>query len=84
MIVKASLTSLMIYSLSGCSTLEIIHSPVDCLGLPQVRLQFTQDEANSMSIETVNKIVLMRETYKARINAQCEINLNHDKLHRDK
>ncbi len=81
--VKVSLIFLTIISLSACSTLELVHVPVDCLGQPQINVTFTQQEADTMSIETVKKIALIRNTLKARINAQCNINNKHDRLHGD-
>jgi hypothetical protein len=54
--------------------------PVECLSLPVINVQFTQQEADAIPATAISKIVLMRETYKARINAQCKINLKHDEL----
>ncbi len=81
---KASLIGLMMFSLFGCTKQELIHVPVGCLGLPTVNVKFTQEEADAIPDSAVDKIVLMRETYKARINAQCEINYKHDELYESK
>ena len=78
---KASLIASMIFSLCACSSLELVHVPVGCLGQPVIAERFTQAEADAIPISAVRKIVLMREAYKARINAQCKINAAHDKLH---
>lgn len=80
---KASLIALTISSLFACSSVEIVHVPVGCLGQPVVNIKFTQEESAAIPQSAVDKIVLMRETYKARINAQCEINHNYDKLFKD-
>ena len=77
---KLSLIALTIFNISACSNQLPRHVDVGCLGLPQVNVIFTQLEADSMLDSAVDKIVLMRETYKARINAQCDINIKHDQL----
>lgn len=77
---KASLTALTICSLAGCASPVVSHVPVGCLGLPVVKVQFTGEEADAIPMSAIEKIVTMRETYKTRINAQCEINTEHDKL----
>lgn len=78
---KALLIGLITFNLMSCSTMEIIHVPVGCLGLPSVNIEFTQEEADLIPDSAVDKIILMRETYKARIKAQCDINHNYDKLY---
>lgn len=82
--VKASLAALMIGNCVGCTTLEIVHAPVGCLGQPNINLKFTQQEADSILDSAVGKIVLMRAIYKSRIDTQCKINLEHDRLHGEK
>ena len=79
-VAKASLTSLTAFSF-GCSSVGQVYVPVGCLGLPTINVRFTTEEANSIPVSAVDKIKLVSETYKARINAQCEINAEHDKLH---
>jgi hypothetical protein len=71
----------MIFSTSACTTLEIVHAPVGCLGQPNINVKFTHEEADSMLDSTADKIVLIREIYRARIDAQCSINKKHDELH---
>jgi hypothetical protein len=78
---KASLIALMIFNVAGCSTVELIHVPVGCLGLPAYKPAFTQEEADSMLDSAVDKVVLMRTIYKSRIESQCKINFNHDIAH---
>jgi hypothetical protein len=73
----------MIFNVSACSTVELIHVPVGCLGLPAYKPSFTQEESDSMPDSAVDKVVLMRTIYKARIESQCKINAEHDRLHGD-
>ena len=77
---KLSLIALMIFSTSACTGKPSSHVPVGCLGLPSNNIQFTMEEAEAIPYTAVDKIVRMREVYKARINSQCEINIKHDEL----
>ena len=81
--IKVILIGLISTSLGACSSVELIHVPVGCLGLPYVDVQYTQVEAESLSNEIVNKIVRTEAIYKTRINSQCAINKKHDELHGD-
>jgi len=80
---KAILIGLISISLGACTSVELIHVPVGCLGLPYVNVQYTQAEAGSLSNEIVDKIVRTEAIYKTRINSQCAINKKHDELHGD-
>ena len=81
--IKVILIGLISTSLGACSSVELIHVPVGCLGLPYVDVQYTQVEAESLSNEIVDKIVRTEAIYKTRINSQCAINKKHDELHGD-
>ena len=78
---KLPLMILMIFNLSACSTLEVVHNPVGCIGQPVVSLGFTSEEAESLSESVKKKIVIFANTLRARIDAQCAKNKNHDKIH---
>ena len=81
--IKVILIGLISTSLGACSSVELIHVPVGCLGPPYVDVQYTQVEAESLSNEIVDKIVRTEAIYKTRINSQCAINKKHDELHGD-
>ena len=81
--IKVILIGLISTSLGACSSVEFIHVPVGCLGLPYLDVQYTQAEAGSLSNEIVDKIVRTEAIYKTRINSQCAINKKHDELHGD-
>lgn len=75
---KSLLMILTVCSLSACSTVELIHEPVDCLGQPKVSLGLTQEEFNGLDKSTIDKIVIFGKTLRARIDFQCELNRFHD------
>lgn len=81
MIKKSLLMISIIFSLSACSTIELIHVPVGCMGQPKVSIGFTQDEFSGLNKTAKQKLVIFSKTLRARIDAQCEINLKHDELH---
>ena len=81
--IKVILIGLISTSLGACTSVELVHVPVGCLGLPYVNVQYTKVEAESLSNEIVNKIVRTEAIYKTRINSQCAINKKHDELHGD-
>lgn len=78
---KVSLIALTMFNLQACTAPVAVHEPVECVGLPDINIKFTEEEAYLIPDSAVDKITLMRETYKARINLQCKINLKHDKSH---
>jgi len=80
---RTILIGLISISLGACTSVELVHVPVGCLGLPYVNVQYTKVEAESLSNEIVNKIVRTEAIYKTRINSQCAINKKHDELHGD-
>ena len=81
MIKNQVLTILTIFSLSACSSVEVVHAPVKCLGQPAVSIGLTQSEYDDTSKEVLDKMVIFAKTLRARIDAQCEINAEHDRLH---
>ena len=80
---RTILIGLISISLGACTSVELVHVPVGCLGLPYVNVQYTQAEAESLSNEIVDKIVRTEAIYKTRINSQCAINKKHDELYGD-
>ncbi len=68
-------------SLSACSTLEVVHAPVNCEGQQKVSLGLTQAEYDDTSKAVLDKITIFAKTLRARIDAQCKINEEHDRLH---
>lgn len=75
MVILAALTGLM-----ACSTIEIIHEPVGCLGQPGLP-EFTDEDLAPLSDEAFEKVLEMAAKYKTRIDSQCEINGAHDEIH---
>ena len=78
---KLLLTILIIFNLSACSTLEVVHNPVGCIGQPMVSFGFTSEEVESLSESVKKKIIIFARTLRGRIDAQCAKNKNHDKIH---
>lgn len=84
--------TLIIYNVSGCSSIEIVHDPVSCVGQPSITMGITADEfkaaydsddedINKLQQSALNKAVVLIKKLRARIDTQCKINLLHDKLH---
>lgn len=74
------LAGVALINLTACSTIEIIHEPVGCLGQPSLP-GFTEEELSPLSEQTFNKILNTVIIYKSRIESQCEINEAHDEIH---
>lgn len=70
----------VLVNLTACSTIEIIHEPVGCLGQPNLP-EFTEEELLPLSEQTFNKVLNMAIIYNSRIESQCEINEAHDEIH---
>ena len=83
MIKKSLLTISIIFSLSACSNIKLIHEPVGCAGQPKISLGFTQGELKPISKEARQKLVVFINTLRLRIDAQCEINNMHDSQYID-
>lgn len=78
---KLLLTILISFSLSACSTIEVVHNPVGCLGQPVVSLGLTDDETATLSEGVKKKIVIFANVLRERIDRQCAKNHNHDSVH---
>ena len=69
--------------LTSCSTLKIVHEPVGCEGQPMFPLDiaFLPEDLEGAKPDLIDKfrerIIILRE----RINTQCKINAEHDRLH---
>jgi len=73
---------LILFSLTSCcTTSRLIHDPVDCEGQPGISLGFTYDEANRFTDDMDLKLSIFATTLRERINTQCRINEEHDKIH---
>lgn len=68
-------------SLSACTTLEVAHAPVDCLGQPGVSVNLTQEEYDATQASVLQKFSYYAKVLRARIDAQCKINYAHDEIH---
>ena len=82
-VLKKMTLSLGLIVLTACSTVEIVHSPVGCLGQPVFAddKQFTHEDIQSISLETEAKIRYRMAMLRERIATQCAINKKHDELH---
>lgn len=82
---KPILIIVALTTLTACSTVEIIHEPVPCLGQPVFPREqdFTDEEVNAMTTTVYDKIRYRIVTLRERINAQCEVNKAHNQLHGD-
>ena len=81
MIRNPVLIVLITFSLTACSTLEVVHAPVGCEGQSKVSLGLTQDEYDGTSKTVLDKITIFAKALRARIDTQCKINSEHDRLH---
>ena len=72
---------ILINFLMACSSIEIAHSPVNCLGQPEIKHNFTAEEKQNITDDMALKIRRFAVTLRERINSQCLINKEHDKLH---
>ena len=81
MVKKLGLTGLMIFSLCSCSSIELIHEPIGCLGQPRISLGFTNSEYETVTLDVEQKLIIFVGKLRARINAQCELNKRHDINH---
>ena len=70
-------------TLTACSTIEIAHNPVNCLGQPQADLNLTQEEKNKLTDDMKLKMRRFAVTLRQRIISQCKLNKEHDELHKD-
>lgn len=70
MIKKSLWAILIIFSLPGCETVEV-YQPVECLGQPDVSLNFTKEEFEAIPKSALKKIMVWGKTLRARIDAQC-------------
>jgi hypothetical protein len=70
-------------SLTACSTLEIVHEPIECLGPPIIpqNLKFSQDEAAQVPSFAIDKFKKISNIYKKRISAICKLNSRHNARH---
>lgn len=82
MLKNLSLTALIIGSLSGCSTVKVVHAELECPGIPVHNVTFTQEEKDSMPDSVVDKVDVIITTYKQRILSQCEIISAHNRAHK--
>ena len=81
-LIKASGLGFAIFSLTACSTIEIVHVPVGCVEQSPARLGFTDEEMDSTSDEMTDKLVIFAGALRERLNTQCLINKKHDELHK--
>jgi hypothetical protein len=69
-----------------------VHDPVGCLNNPDVTIGLTEDEfkaiggsedkaTKKLQDSALRKIILFGKTLRARIDTQCKINEEHDRLH---
>jgi hypothetical protein len=60
-----------------------VHEPVGCVGQPifDRSIDFTESEVDGMTQEVYDKIKTRIIILRERINTQCAINEEHDKLH---
>lgn len=81
MLKKAAMMTLIVFSLSSCSTLEIVHSDLDLPCVPDHGVYFSIGETDGMSEELYNKFKKIIITYKQRILTQCSLTKEHNVLH---
>ncbi len=76
------ITVSLIIILAGCQTIEVTgHEAVGCEEMPNAEHNFTHEEKANMTDGTKFKIRKVAVILRQRINSQCEINSDHDKLH---
>lgn len=75
---RAASLSVIALILCSCSTIEIMHVPVGCEGQPIISHNFTEEEAEILTDDMVDKMTLFAVTLRERIETQCAINHKHD------
>jgi hypothetical protein len=81
MLNKAVMTMLTAFSLSACSTLEIVHSDLKLPCMPEHNVMFKMGETDVMSDELYAKFKTIIVTYKERIKTQCKLANQHNEAH---
>ena len=81
MLKKAVITMLTVFSLSSCSTLEIVHADLELPCVPDHGVYFSIGETDVMSDELYNKFKKIIITYKERIKTQCKLAEQHNANH---
>ena len=69
--------------LQSCSTIEIAHSPLNCMLYPSQTLgdRLSDEELNSISDPVFDKLEKHIISYQARIDSICESINKHNELH---
>ena len=82
---KLILVSLAAIGLLGCETLEIAHNPIGCIDKSMTRLseRFTDEELNNIPDNVFDTYEEHISMYQQRILSQCEVNKEHDRLHKN-
>ena len=82
MLKKAVMMTLIAFSLSACSTLEIVHAPLELPCVPEHNVMFKMGETDVMSDELYTKFKTIIVTYKERIKTQCKLAEQHNEAHK--
>ena len=81
---KKSLLMISIaFSLSACSSVEVVHVPIKCIGQPVARVGLTQQEFDTISESALSKIVVFAKILRTRIDSQCTLIKKHNEAHNE-
>lgn len=72
----------LIFSLQACTTLELVHVPLELPCLPEHNVLFSIGETDHVKDETYDKFEKIIITYKQRIISQCRLAIQHNQEHR--
>lgn len=72
---------ILLLLLTGCSTLEIVHVPLDCRLIPASTVSFTNDEIEQTPDSVVDKFKERSDQLKARIQTVCKDIKAHNFAH---
>lgn len=84
MLKRIVMSVLVIFSLSACSTMEIVHAELKLPCMPEHGVTFKSGETAPMSDELYSKFEKIIITYKKRIELQCRLAEQHNQLHESK
>lgn len=76
-LIKVALISTVLCS---CSSIELAHTNIGCIGQPDISINLTESEIEQIPESADEKIFLFVLSLRERINAQCRINAEHDRL----
>ena len=67
----------------GCKTLEKVHAPLECEGVPPLTIEFTAEEKQNTPESVLNKFFIRSNELQNRIKRDCRNVAAHNKQYED-